>query len=110
MNYLTADQWTEAQAMQVARLIVNPQTNGGAESDLTPEDVLMQLDPGTPALAAFSPGRAEFVVGLWPYDAQEQRGILHVAGTGKMKNGAAVVKAFMDTLPHIEILTFTDQP
>ena len=110
MNYLTADQWTEAQALQVARLIVNPQTNGSAETDLSPDDVLLQLDPGTPALAAFSDRRAEFVVGLWPYSQADQRGILHVAGTGQMKNGAAVVKAFMDTLPHIEILTFTDKP
>lgn len=110
MKYLMATEWTEQDAFSVARLIVEPSTNGGSVSDLTPEAVMEQLDPHTHALAAFHQGRAVFVVGLWPYDATEKRGILHVAGTGEMRNGAAVVRSFMDTLPDVEILTFTDRP
>lgn len=110
MHYLAANEWTERHAASVAALIVDPETNGGSVSDLTADDVLAQLDPFAPALAAFDKGRAQFVVGLWPYDERARRGILHVAGTGNMPNGTAVVAAFMESLPDVEIFTLTDRP
>lgn len=107
MHPLHRDQWTPEQARSVAALICDPATNGGTMSDLTPEQISL---PDSPAVAVFDGGRAVFVVGLWPFDPTVPRGILHVAGTGEVRDAYHLVASFCDALPGVDVLTFTDRP
>lgn len=105
------DQWTEADLLSVARLIVDPATNGGTHADgVTPHYVAREL-PVTPCLAVFDEeGRAAFVVGLWPYNAAIPRGVLHVAGDGRVPEAWRVVGAFLDALPGVQVFSLTSNP
>lgn len=99
--------WTPVQAASVAALILDPATNGGTRSDLTPEDVRL---PDVPALGLFDGDRCAFLVSLHPYDPAVPRGILHVAGTGEVRDAYRIVASFCDALPGTDILTFSDRP
>lgn len=106
MHVKARNTWTATDCLSVAGLIVNPGSNGGTASDLTAQDVAAAL-PDTPAFAVFDGERAVFTVALHPYDHSIPRGILHVAGTGEYPQAWRLVKAFMDALPGVDILTFT---
>lgn len=105
------DQWTEADLLSVARLIVDPATNGGTHADgVTPYYVAREL-PVTPCLAVFDEeGRAAFVVGLWPYNPSIPRGVLHVAGDGRVPEAWRIVRDFLAALPDVEVFTLTANP
>lgn len=109
MNIKARPDWTPADLLSVARLVVNPGTNGGTALPLAPEEVAAAL-PDAPAVAVFDGGRAAFVVGLNPYDPAIPRGILHVAGDGTVPDAWKVVRAFLAGLQGVEVLTFTANP
>lgn len=113
MNILPRDAWTPAHVQSVADLIVNPETNGGTMSELTPEQVAANM-PSCPAWGVFDGDRALFTVALNPFqwnpDMSRMRGILHVSGTSELPNAWQVVKAFLESMPGVEVFTFTDRP
>jgi hypothetical protein len=101
--------WTLAERESVARLIVNPATNGGTETGLDPVQVAHDLD-GPPAWAWFRDGVACLVIGLIPYDASIPRGILHVAGDGSIPGALGLARQFVDALPGVDVLAYSDSP
>lgn len=113
MNILPRDAWTPAQVRTVADLILNPATNGGTRSELTP-DLIAEHMPDCPAWGVFDGDRAVFTVALNPYswnpEMTHMRGILHVSGTGELRDAWQVVRGFLESMPGVEVLTFTDRP
>lgn len=109
MTVRLRSEWTPAQVLSVAHLIVNPESNGGTESELTAGYVAAHM-PDAPAWAVFDGDRAVFVVALHPFDPTIPRGILHVSGTGEQPEAWRVVRAFLTSLRGVEVLTFTDRP
>ena len=103
-------QWTELDRLAVARLICDPATNGGTVLAVTPEEVA-PLIPDAPALGVFDEaGGCAFVVGLNPYDPAIPRGVLHVAGDGRVPEAWRIVRAFLDALPGVEVFSLTPSP
>lgn len=109
MHVKARNSWSSDELLSVAALIVDPETNGGTVSDLSTQKLAAML-PDMPAWAVFKDDRACLVVGLWPYDAQAQRGMLHVAGDGSVPEAWRIVKAFLDALPDVYIFTLTQDP
>lgn len=104
-------QWTEADLLAVARLICDPTTNGGTVALIEPEEVV-PLIPDAPALALFDEeGMCAFVVGFNPYHLNPLgtawRGVLHVAGDGRVSEAWRIVRAFLDALPEVEVFSLT---
>ena len=103
-------EWTPAELMDIAGLIVDPLTNGGTASEVTAEQVALQFPPGVPAWGVWVEGRAVFVVGLWPFYGE--RGCLHLAGdrTLSHEQHVALVQAFLSCMDGVEIFTTTTSP
>lgn len=102
--------WDASDLLDVAYLIVTPETNGGVKSDLSLLDVYEGMPEDLPAWAVWEDELICFVVGLIPFDGT--RGVLHVAGSGTLSHAqhVQVVRAFLDSLPGIEVSTVTDRP
>lgn len=102
--------WDASDLLDVAYLIVTPETNGGVESDLSLLDVYESMPADLPAWAVWEDELICFVVGLIPFDGV--RGVLHLAGTGALSHAehVQVVRAFLGSLPGIEVSTVTDSP
>lgn len=113
MRVKARPEWTKADLLSVARLIVDPATNGGMVSPLAPEQVAPTI-PDAPALAVFEEDRAVFVVGLNPYgpnpDGTAMRGVLHVAGDGSFPEAWRLVGKFLAALPDVEVFSLTGRP
>lgn len=113
MNILPRDLWSPAQTLSVARLIVDPATNGGIPSDVDPELVALHL-PDAPAWAVFEGDRASFVVGLNPFqwnpEMTRMRGILHVAGDKTVPGAWQIIRSFLRALPGVEVFTYHADP
>lgn len=99
--------WDASDLLDVAYLIVTPETNGGVESDRTLLDVYEGMPEDVPAWAVWEDELICFVVGLIPFNGI--RGVLHVAGSGTLSHAehVQVVRAFLDSLPGIEVSTMT---
>lgn len=106
---LPRHEWSPAQTLAVAALIVNPATNGGTATGASAEQVAPHI-PDAPAWAVFDGARCVFVVGLNPYDPSIPRGILHVAGTREYPDAWRLVASFLDALRGVEVMTLTDSP
>lgn len=112
--FVTRGEWTPAQVDGVAALLLDPDFNGGTESDLTVSQVAAAIPLDAPAWGIFEGGRCLFVVGLNPFEWNPEmtrmRGILHVAGTREYPEAWRVVAAFIEALPGVEIMTLTNNP
>ena len=110
MDVRPSQHWTPADRLNVARLIVDPKTNGGMDTGANVDTVAHNLPPDSPAWGAWVDGQAVFVVGLWPFDGK--RGCLHVAGdrTLNHQQHVALVRAFLSCLDGVEVFTVTTCP
>lgn len=115
-EFLPRAEWTTLHALAVARLVIDPESNGGTESELTAEMVMDAWPKHAPAWAVFEGEEALFCVGLNPFewnpDLTRLRGILHFARRPSMPPLLAyrTVVSFLDALPGVEVMTFTDRP
>lgn len=110
MDVKPAHLWSDDERLEVAALIVDPQTNGGMESGATAEQVAAALPVDGPAWGVWLDGWLVFLVGLMPFDGE--RGCLHVSGQNVLSPALhrELVAGFLDSLEGVSVFTLTTSP
>ena len=103
-------EWTLSDELDVAYLIVTPETNGGMDAGVDLLDVAGNLPADLPAWAVWVDGLIAFVVGLIPFDGTH--GVLHLAGTRTLSHAehVSVVRGFLASVPGVQVQTMTTSP
>ena len=103
-------EWTLSDELDVAYLIVTPETNGGMDAGVDLLDVAGNLPADLPAWAVWVDGLIAFLIGLIPFDGE--KGFAHFAMTGALSraDSMTVARAFLDSLPGIQVYALTDRP
>jgi hypothetical protein len=102
--------WDASDLLDVAYLIVTPETNGGVESDVTLLDVYEHMPADLPAWAVWEDELICFVVGLIPFDGE--KGFIHFAMTNTLGRTPCmqIVRAFLDSLPGVKVYALPTRP